>query len=74
MIRGSEGSIEVRKGAVCGVSRGAPQLHFAAAVRVLLYLQHSASRTLVYHLPRHQSKMRPLEIYVDSDWRDVSVV
>ena len=44
------------------------ELHFAAAVRVLLYLQHSASRTLVYHVPRHQSKMRPLEIYVDSDW------
>ena len=44
------------------------ELHFAAAVRVLLYLQHSASRTLVYHVPRFQSKMRPLEIYVDSDW------
>lgn len=40
------------------------EMHFAAAVRVLLYLKATASRTLVFK----PHKARPLEIYVDSDW------
>ena len=40
------------------------EIHFSAAVRVLIYLKHSCSRTLVFS----PQKSRPLEVYVDSDW------
>jgi hypothetical protein len=42
------------------------ELHFAAAVRVLLYLQGTTERALTYKPSAGLD--RPLEIYVDSDW------
>ena len=40
------------------------EIHFEAAVRVPIYLKHSATRTLTFS----PSAARPLEVYVDSDW------
>ena len=40
------------------------EIHFEAAVRVLIYLKHSANRVLTFKA----DASRPLEIYVDSDW------
>lgn len=40
------------------------ELHFAAAVRVLLYLNSTSDRVLTYS----PSVKRPFEAYVDSDW------
>ena len=42
------------------------ELHFAAAIRVLLYLQSTADRVLVFS-PR-ADLTPPLQVYVDSDW------
>lgn len=39
------------------------ELHFAAAVRVLLYLKASSARVLTF-----SPTARPFEVYVDSDW------
>ena len=40
------------------------ELHFAAAVRALLYLKHAQHRVLKYS----PCATRPLEVYVDSNW------
>ena len=42
------------------------EIHFNAAVRVLIYLQGTADRALVFSPSKTGS--RPFEIYVDSDW------
>jgi hypothetical protein len=42
------------------------EIHFNAAVRVLIYLQGTSDRALVFS--PGASENRPFEIYVDSDW------